>query len=53
MNRESVGAAGQWFAAILIIISLAYEIASRADIGYIGITLGSFLYAAFTKLRKG
>lgn len=52
VKREKVGIIGQWSGGVLVGISLGYEVATGADLGLIGITLGSLLYAAFTKLRK-
>jgi len=49
---DRIGIVGQWLSGVLVGIGVGIEIAMQADVGYILITLGSLLYAAFTKLRK-
>lgn len=45
------GCSGQWLAAVVAFAGIFIELCFRAHIGYILITLGSFLFAFFTKLR--
>ena len=49
---EKLGIFGQWLAGVMVGIGVGIEIGMGADLGYVLITLGSLLYAIFTKLRK-
>jgi len=43
---------GQWFCAGVIILGIAVEIITGAALGYILITMGSLLFALWTKLWR-
>lgn len=51
-RKEKIGIFGQWLAGVVCGVGIGVEIALGADLGYILITVGSILYATFTKLRK-
>ena len=51
-KRESIGIVGQWIAGVLCGTGIGIEIGYGADIGFVLITVGSVLFAGFTKLRK-
>ena len=42
---------GQWFACVLLTMGIIIEIVMQAKIGYISITVGSLVFAIFTKLK--
>jgi len=50
-GKESAGIVGQWAGMLTVMVGIAYEIAYQADIGWLVITAGSFLFACATKLR--
>jgi len=51
-KKERVGYLGQWAAGCIVGSALGYEIAAKAEVGYAVMTLGSIMFAAFTKLRR-
>ena len=53
MSRKALGPVVQAIGAILVLLGPAYEIAVRASLGLILITLGSLIFAIGVKLRKG
>jgi len=52
-KRERFGSLGQWAAGCIVGAALGYEIAAKAEMGLVAMTLGSILFAAFTKIRRG
>lgn len=54
MNRDVknvVANSGQWLACCLLSLGIVIEVVMSADIGYISITVGSLVFAVFTKLK--
>lgn len=51
-RKENIGIVGQWVTGVLVGVGIGIEVTMGAEIGYIFITSGSALFAAFTKVRK-
>ncbi len=50
-KRRCIGSAGQWIAALFCSWGIGIELCMHADMGYVLITLGSFLFAVSTKVK--
>ena len=48
-----LGSIGQWLACVLLAGGIGVEIAYRAHLGVLAITVGSALFALATKLKAG
>ena len=53
MTMYIIGVIGQWAAFCALGIGIAIEIHYGADIGFMGITIGSVLFAVATKIKVG
>lgn len=51
MTIYIIGVIGQWAAFVALGIGIAIEIHYGADIGFMGITIGSVLFAVATKIK--
>jgi len=49
---DRLGIVGQWIAGVICGAGVGIELTLGADVGYVAITVGAVLFAAFTKLRK-
>jgi len=49
--KKDYASLGQWCAGVIVGAGIGVEIAMQADLGYLLISIGSLLYAAFTKLK--
>jgi hypothetical protein len=51
MTMYVIGVIGQWAAFCALGVGIAIEISYGADIGFMGITIGSVLFAVATKIK--
>ena len=51
MTTYIIGVIGQWAAFCALGVGIAIEIHYGADIGFMGITIGSVLFAVATKIK--
>jgi len=49
--RRLIGDIGQWLGVILLSVGVGYEIVYHAEFGLIVITVGSFIFTVFTKIK--
>jgi hypothetical protein len=49
---DRIGIVGQWFGGTICGMGVGIEIAMHADFGFLAISVGSLIFAAFTKVRK-
>jgi hypothetical protein len=53
MNKlDRIGIVGQWFGGTICGVGVGIEIAMHAELGFVVISIGSLIFAAFTKVRK-
>lgn len=50
-SKTKIGNFGQWVAAFFLLGGILVEISYRAHAGFILITLGSAMFAIFTKIK--
>jgi len=49
--KNIIANSGQWLACVLLSLGIVIEVVMSADIGYISITVGSLVFAVFTKVK--
>ncbi|MQY57980.1 MAG: hypothetical protein GH144_00030 [Clostridia bacterium] len=50
-EKQTIGIIGQYGCMGLILFAIGFEVALKADLGYVLITVGAVLYSIFTKIR--